>query len=561
MNPLKRLRERLDLSGSSPLTLTVGGELPKLIQALEKQARAGSAPLTDQDLLKRSVGKFWQERKIQSFRDAQLVAYGLTVRVDASKPCILEDQDCFQAVLNPKNGLGQWVGHPRRFRRCYRGLMSSYFSYNWRNASKPDVGQKNWQKLRKYLWKHNEQIVDGTVNLDWVDVAREHRDVFSDNPCSAYADAALDGDTEQIDIVTRELGIGQDSWFQWELIMAQVRHAIGLGDGAFKALIPNLLALIAGNELVREQAMIQILDRYAGSAEPGLHQELRDRAVAWWGNPWLPSDEVRWGGVKKGTRDLVAEWLRRDFIEAFFSKLARDGVGDKRRADFWLRYVKSMTDVHFGLGTHALFSRDRDFVVLREKMKGLSVRLQDPSATNNAFIMRIGPLVAVEFGGQSNALYGYDARRDLPFNTAMPFRVPVGAPNSLKHPPPVRVLWMRHQDGINGYRRWEEMFEAELKAQFGIVPDDQTQPARRRRPQAAPRAREDVATRAPRQPPPYSEEAFRKFIDEHGLRTRDSRAKGGNLHVYASSEDPQVELTLRTWGFDYQVAFQKWWKK
>lgn len=561
MSALDRLRQRLERDDSSVLNLTVGGELPKLIQALERHVRRGSALAAGDDLIKKSIGQFWQNRRFDSLRDAQLVSYGLTIRPDASKPCILEDSDCFKAVLNASEGVGQWIDFPRRFRRCYQGLMSGYFSYNGRDPQKPDVGQRNWQELRSYLFSNNNRIVDGEFNMDWVDVATKNRSVFTDDPCAAYADAALNGDTETIKMLESELGIGQDSWFQWELIMAQIRYATGLEDEAYKALIPNLLTLISGNEIVREKAMVQILDRYADSAQPTLHSELRDTAVKWWGNPWLPSDEVRWGGVKERTRELVAEWLRRDFIEAFFAKLAKDGVGDKRRANFWLRYVKSMSGVRFGLGISALYSRDRDFQVLREKMKGLYQRLDDPVSSNNAFIMQIGNLVAVEFGGQSNALYGYDARKDLPFDVAKPLQVPVNARNSLKHDTPVRVLWMRHQDDIRGYRRWEDMFEAELRTEFGIYPDDSSRSTGPRRVQGPSAARSTVTSQATRPPPPFSEVAFREFVRERRLNVRDNRAKNGNLRVDASNKDVQIRLILTSWGFNYNEAFQFWWKK
>ena len=80
-------------------------------------------------------------------------------------------------------------------------------------------------------------------------------------------------------------------------------------------------------------------------------------------------------------------------------------------------------------------------------MKGL-VRELDASGTNNAFIMRMGPLVAVEFSGLGNAFYGYDARQSVPFDTAQVLRLEVNGPNSLKRKDQ-SILWLTHQDGIH----------------------------------------------------------------------------------------------------------------
>jgi len=50
---------------------------------------------------------------------------------------------------------------------------------------------------------------------------------------------------------------------------------------------------------------------------------------------------------------MVADWLKLEFIETFFTKLAEDGLGDPRRMNFWKRYVKSIDHIEFALGSSA----------------------------------------------------------------------------------------------------------------------------------------------------------------------------------------------------------------
>ena len=144
---------------------------------------------------------------------------------------------------------------------------------------------------------------------------------------------------------------------------------------------------------------------------------------------------------------MVAEWLKLEFIETFFTLLAEEGTGDRRRLEFWKRYVNQIDHINFALGNDARSSSTKDFAVLREKMQGLTVPLIDPISSNNAFIMTIGDLVVVEFSGRANALYGYDGRQGLPFDLERPVVVVKDGRNSLKNSE--RRLWLKHRDGIH----------------------------------------------------------------------------------------------------------------
>lgn len=555
LNALTRLRTKLRGLASDSFRLELRQELARFNRDYERQVRASSfSPGEDQ--VKRSVSAFWKEPKLRSLRDAQLVSFGLSIEPAPGLHCILEDRSRFQAVLDSRVGVGQWEESPRKYRRCFQGLMSSYFNYDGFDKDKPAEGRKNWGDLRDYLSSKTEKIIDPEFNLDWTDLALRYRSLFSSDPCRDCVSAAFSGDKETIARLASGLGIGSNSWFHWKLLMAQIEHAIGLDDQEFVERIPALLSIVSGNYFVRDPALVLILDRYARVSSPSMHVHLRDCAVSWWGNPWLPSDAVKWGAVKPETREMVAEWLRGEFIEAFFEKLARDGVGDRRRANFWKRYVKSMRDVRFGLGATALQSRDADFIALREKMKGLTQRLNDSVSTNNAFIMTIRDLVVVEFGGESNALYGYDGRRSLPFDHARPYETPVGARNSLKHKSPVRALWLQHQDGIRGYSRWEDMFEAELRDQFKIQPDI---PHSRAQDSHTPQSNLRHSPRQSQAPEPFSEQALAMFVNRNDFRVRDMRSRGGSLRLETDDLIPEVNRVLKAWGFRYsQKGF--WWR-
>ena len=578
MNALDRLSVLLQVGtqkGANPMHATL--VIDDVLSAMRLRAKSNATQSISEDHLLEAVRRFWESQEVSTFKDAYLLSWGLSLPYRPSGPCILEDRPRLQRVLD---GVDTWNIKPAAYRRCYQGLIKNYFTYDAFVDSVSPAGRNNWKFLRDYLFDRHNLIRDSQVNPEWVDTVMGNRQLFGDSPFEPYVDTLFRGDAGAIDHFSELLGIGKASWFFRELLLAQVRGACKLGNEQFKALMPRLLELLAGNIVLRDRGLALILNRYVTVPGMPLNQELREAAVKWWGNPWLPSNETRWGAVVPDARTMVADWLKLEFIETFFTKLAEDGLGDRRRMEFWKRYVKAIQHIEFALGSTARNSREKDFVVLRDKMKGL-IRNLDASGTNNAFIMRIGDLVAVEFSGIGNALYGYDARKSLPFDTTRLLRLTVDASNSLKHKAPGRVLWMSHQDGIRGWGKWEQMLEATMKEEFGIVPNaayvSNTSSAGRDRASNTGFAGRDRASNTGStgrdsvsnsnlnseshsgNALPYSRTTLDRFANARGLRIEDNTAQGGSLWVRTGSNDTHISGILNQWGFRYKDG-KGWWK-
>jgi hypothetical protein len=228
--------------------------------------------------------------------------------------------------------------------------------------------------------------------------------------------------------------------------------------------------------------------------------------------------------------------------------------------EFWKRYVNAIDDIHFALGTDARSSRTRDFVELRTKMKGRTVPLIDAVSSNNAFVMTIGDLVVVEFSGRANALYGYDRRHGLPFDMSMPVVTAKDRRNSLKSGR--RHIWLKHGDGIHGWNKWEEMFEATLREHFHVEPIARAkiakppkQSERSSNPTPAPDSRFVSGSGAV----PYSRTGLNQFAAEQGLEVLDNTSLGGNLWIRSPQWSPLVVRVLSAWGFKFK-AEKGWWK-
>lgn len=537
-------------------------KLKPVIAALQSHNKTGADSYIPQDLQQAAVRKFWESQGFETLKDARMVSFGICVPVHPNGPCIIEDRQRFEAALSATVGVGQWVDEPRWYRRCYQGLLRSYFTYDAKASQATTIAKANWEDLRCYLKEHATNIVDERVNPDWVTLVQEHLTLFSEDPCSPYAKQLISGDPANFDRLCDQLGIVKSSWFQRELVLAQVREATKYEHEQFKELIPLLLEVLENNQVLRDRGLVLMLDKYVSASQPRINEPLRDASVRWWGNPWLPSNETRWGGVEPAAREMVAEWLKREFIEAFFAKLAEDGVGDRRRANFWLRYLKSMGNIRFALGARALHSRDPDFVTLRSKMKGLYTELSATSSANNAFIMTLGRLVVVEFG-DGGALYGYDENQELPFDPMRRLGTTVDGQNSLKNGS--RILWLKHQDGVRGWDRWEDRFIATLQEQFGIEPDVPHQRTAVRRavsptPQRANRrASPSYDARSSQSETAFNDAALYSLVKKYNLKVEDNRGRNGNLWVHTHSNYLPLSTVLKSWGFKYKPG-KGWWR-
>jgi hypothetical protein len=138
------------------------------------------------------------------------------------------------------------------------------------------------------------------------------------------------------------------------------------------------------------------------------------------------------------------------------------------------------------------------------------------------------------------------------------------AHNSLKHDQ--RILWMQHQDGIHGYDKWEERFEATLRGKFGIRPNAASLrvSARAVPLTAQPAASSQPVSRPPPAPTPASVGAFsmgslESWAETRNLTIDDHRQQNGNLWVRTDDSDQQVNAVLRAWHFKYRPR-RGWWR-
>jgi hypothetical protein len=584
MNSLAQLTSMLGSAGrGGDRPMPVAGDIDRVLESLQRSARLGSGNHVPQDLQMQAVQAFWQTRRVETLRDAQLVSFGMCLPHRPDGPSVMEDTLRFGALLD---GIDQWLDEPRCFRRCYQGLLRSYFGYDAHAPGTPPGARRNWGRLRDYLRERAPQIADQgedrCADPAWVTTVLDGRTLFTDTPCAPYAEALLRGDTSAVDALCERLGIGQASWFLRELVQAQLKASTSLGDEEFCAVMPALLEVLRHNRVLRDLGLALLLDRYVKVPNAPPHAALRDAAALWWGSPWLPSNAMRWSGATEAGRAMVTEWLKSELIEAFFSRLAEDGAGQPRRARFWQRYLKSIESIHLALGPQTPEANNQDTAVMLNRIDGLCVDLRDPVGSNQALVLTLGTVVVVEFSHLCDAMYAYDTRHALPFDLARPVRAVVDADNSLRSSR--RAVCLPHQDGVHGWGRWETRFEATLSRQFDVAPGAPA-PARQNTfvdlsdgsevseewPHESVAKIDDWArlpaglgedvhwNTAEAALVPYSRADLEVLARVHAIGLDDRTAKGGRLWVHATAADARIGHVLSRWGFVYEPG-HGWWK-
>lgn len=600
MDALQVLRNALANANTSALAWTpFAVDFQPTIRLLRSRVNGASPSSEPQDRVLNAINSFWTDSRIKDLQTARYVSFGLAMPTRFNSQTLFDDKQRFSSFLDEKNGIGQWKNKPSWFRRLLQGLVASYFLFDPDSTYATEVQTQNWIRLRSYISK-NLESAKGVTNPDWLNCCLEHPSLFTESPGDDFVDLVLKGETEKLE-TTLDLLRAKESWLPRELILSQVKKIARFDDERFMSFVAPMLSAIGPHRTIQNKAIALLVNRYAQIQNAPINTELKEITVTRWDNPWLTGSQKKWPNeVTDEGRALIADWLKSEFIEAFFTKMAEDGTTDRRRLDFWMKYRKHMNHVHFALGTGILESNDPDLIFLKNKMKGLISHVR--SRRVNAFIMYLGDVIAVEFSQMGNALYFYDATNGAPFDLKNSLGLTIDVGNSLKNSSGLRFS---HQDAVNGFSKWESACLSFMATKFGIHPD--TAPDKNRKPFVAAEAvfkytpaKPAVENRAtyrpaahastptgelkipvftaankPAPPPinvvsgvtswvelynhPFSDRLLASTCSAFGFDIQDKRSQGGALWVKIGNSNSERNRVFTNWGFKYK-ADKGWWK-
>ena len=551
--PLNMLRMGLGPFASglrAPETISDPSDMVRARQQVHRE-HGGAGIVANSRSIMSAMASFRRTGKVDGFRDLKYVCLGMGV-IDPQGWCAIAEDRLRNLVAELVEGQSEM----RRRIRCFQALLSSYWTFPINGKQASEEAKAGWRELRSWLRAERERIVKSKEpKPPWFAALTKHVALLTDQPCEKFGAALLRGDSTDLRDAMESLAIPSDSWVLEEAVIAQMRAGCDLTDEPFKGTLQTLINIGTGrggvdpSESLRLRSVSLLVSRYAKCRERPEHMGLRDAAVSIVGNPWLR--RANWdawvvdarGKPDDQSREMVNGWLKRRLISDIFVLLSVDGTGDPRRLDYWLRFEPIIEDMWFALGRDAQTQRGEHFGEFRANAKGRLLSLEDSTADNNAFVMRIGEYLAVEFGATGYFRLFKWSNLGQEFIETLTSRL---SRKRISHKY-VRALdyeeRMKHIDAAS--RTWEQKFDERICPLFGRMPAD------------PPRAIGTARARAARGPTPVE---WGAFVMAHKLSVEDHRARGGALWVLGEELPRGIVSKLKMWGFQQRVP-RGWFKE
>lgn len=440
-----------------------GDDAIRKIQAEAKKINSWLSNISNtkppEKMIRDAVFAFRSTLRLRDSRETRFVCWGAATRFGKDEYLLMESEGLFKRLLT---SVDNYSSDPKAFRRCFRGLLSSYFGYDPDSADATESGRNNWELLRFFLEKKINMInTPGLSGHDWVNAITEHRNLLSDTPCERYGKGFLSGEQADLDI-------SASTWVSRAIFNARFSAAVSCDDEEFVSYLPRLMKMLEDRRYARfmDKGLSMLLDRYSGGRQMPVHHELRDFIAKHWKSPWSLAGTNKWSLVSGQAYSMVVKWMRLDLVKRFFEYFSGDGFNSSRRSDFWGLYIDRISEIYFALGRDAMGDRRPDFMSVKKRMEGRLLAIDDGLSIlhNNAMLMRIGDFWFIEFGGVGGAVYVYE---ELPFDPAEMGSINV----SMLKDRQLSKDRLYHRDNSHGFSRWEDLFKFHIGTFFKISQD------------------------------------------------------------------------------------------
>lgn len=249
----------------------------------------------DQQSCVEALGYFRRRGQFSGYTELRYgcFALGMQMPMGALYWTVLGDEVMLRRLLEQVDAQAAW---PRRFRKCYQGLVQSYCSYPILDASSAEL-LNNWRLLRVYLAERLPAAQRIAHPPRWLQALGRHANLLDTNPCGSYVSDLLAGSPERFLNAVKGIGIRPDSWICRDALEQATRSVTEtLNENDFQEKLPALLALLDGTTGVEIDADIQrrcltlTLKRYAVCAYRPPLEPLRALALRCFGE----ADSLTW---------------------------------------------------------------------------------------------------------------------------------------------------------------------------------------------------------------------------------------------------------------------------
>lgn len=170
---LDQLRDLLDQAFRNKVRVAGWGEPELMTDKLDAVRRAFNRPdaIVSARSVARSLLAFRLSRSLPTFHELKAACHGLAREADWGGRRMIEEDSLFTNLLRQVDA---YLDDPRRYRKCFRGLLASYFAYPVLARAGTMPGRANWEKLRLYLLANLPRLSQPAPLPHWVEILFAH---------------------------------------------------------------------------------------------------------------------------------------------------------------------------------------------------------------------------------------------------------------------------------------------------------------------------------------------------------------------------------------------------
>lgn len=258
------------------------------------------------------------------------------------------------------------------------------------------------ETLRTFLissWpdiKHNtRQILFELKDVD------KYISILEPNACEVYSQIWLDGLSQRVIQMAKDLEMPQESWFWEHLFIKVLQTIVNFDDDLFKKSLTNILLLLDTCALHRDLGIQLTLQRFAKSVSTVMHPQLKDYIYQAWGSPLgVKHKSSTWNTLDEESLNIAKSWHHETNLRIFYALKTGDKTNALQRLSFWLNYINQIEFSKLALGPVAqkiIQSQSSLQRIFNPLMNPFSKLSGDINPEQNAIIFKINNIIIIDF--------------------------------------------------------------------------------------------------------------------------------------------------------------------
>jgi len=258
------------------------------------------------------------------------------------------------------------------------------------------------ETLRKFLISTWPSIKNNThqtlYELKDID---KYTTILEANACDFYSQVWLDGLSQRVIQMKKDLEIPQDSWFWENLFIKVLQTIVNFDDESFKKSLTSILLFLDTCPLHRDLGIQLTLQRFSKCTSTVMHPQLKDYIYQAWGSPLgVKHKDSNWMILDENSLKIAKSWHHETNLRIFYALKTGDKTNALQRLSFWLNFINQIEFSKLALGPVAqkiIQSQSSLQRIFNPLMNPFSKLSGDINPEQNAIIFKINNTTIVDF--------------------------------------------------------------------------------------------------------------------------------------------------------------------